>query len=270
MFLGGILNGLFLVWHLYVVAKTDGFRPVVNLGASERSVVRSPDEGSVDASRPPSGVAVVDAHSLAPRSREDPQLLMLLRQVCDARAAEGVSLRRRIAELYHKAGDVVGAFSLNSALSEVLADPAMPTEERRRLFDSLRHLAIRGGPEAVGGLRQALAGSLLVAPRLPAQPAVRVPRYDIPKGAEPIGRSVGAMSRAEAFARRHQLNTESPTTRQLLNHLDETVDQFCRMYRSGKIRRELPTDVLDKTVEEALRSGTSKMRKLLTDGRFSK
>jgi hypothetical protein len=36
------------------------------------------------------------------------------------------------------------------------------------------------------------------------------------------------------------------------------------------VLRELATDVLDITVEAALRSGTTKTKKLLMDGRFAK
>jgi hypothetical protein len=85
----------------------------------------------------------------------------------------------------------------------------------------------------------------------------------------PIPRSVGAMSRAERIARKFGLNAESAPTRQVLNSLDDTVESFVGQFRRGKIRRELPGEVMGMTVEEAL-GHSSKVRKLLSDGRFAK
>lgn len=84
-----------------------------------------------------------------------------------------------------------------------------------------------------------------------------------------IGRSVGAMSRAERLARKLSLNINSPTTRQVLNSLDDTVGSFVSQFRKGSIHRELPREVLDMTVEEALQH-SSTVRKLLIDSRFVK
>ncbi|WP_437812092.1 SpvB/TcaC N-terminal domain-containing protein [Sorangium sp. So ce1078] len=85
----------------------------------------------------------------------------------------------------------------------------------------------------------------------------------------PIARSVGAMSRAEALARKLGLNANSPTTRQVLNSLDMPVNQFVGQFRKGGILRELPGEVLNFSVEDALQY-SSKVKKLLIDGRFSK
>ena len=85
----------------------------------------------------------------------------------------------------------------------------------------------------------------------------------------PIDRSLGAMSRPEALARQLKLNANSPTTRQVLNSLDDNVSDFVGKFRKGAINRELPGEVLDLTVEEALKH-SSKVRKLLIDGRFVK
>lgn len=71
------------------------------------------------------------------------------------------------------------------------------------------------------------------------------------------------------MARRYGLNIESPTTRQVLHSLDDTVQSFVSQFRKGSINRELPGEVLDMTVEEAL-GHSSKVRKLLIDGRFAK
>lgn len=86
---------------------------------------------------------------------------------------------------------------------------------------------------------------------------------------EAIPRSLGAMSRAEALARRLKLNINSATARQVLNSLDDSVSTFVGQFRQGRILKELPTDVLNMTVEEALLHST-KVRKLLLDGRFVK
>ena len=85
----------------------------------------------------------------------------------------------------------------------------------------------------------------------------------------PIGRSVGAMSRAEALARKLKLNVNSPTTRQVLNSLDDKVSDFIGQFRQGSIQRKLPSEVLEMTVEQALKHSTA-VRKLLIDGRFAK
>jgi RHS repeat-associated protein len=107
--------------------------------------------------------------------------------------------------------------------------------------------------EYLGAEQRALSGS--------------VPRA-LPRSG-PIASSVGAMSRAERLARKLKLNANSLTTRQLLNSLDDKVSDFVGQFRQGSINRELPSEVLDMTVEEAL-NHSSKVRKLLTDGRFVK
>jgi RHS repeat-associated protein len=86
----------------------------------------------------------------------------------------------------------------------------------------------------------------------------------------PIARSLGAASRSELLARKLKLNINSPTTRQVLNSLDDTVGSFISNFRSPKIRGKIPGEFLDQTVEQALRSGNSTVRKLLTDNRFVK
>ncbi len=77
------------------------------------------------------------------------------------------------------------------------------------------------------------------------------------------------MSRAEALARKLKMNVNSPTTRQVLNSLDDSVGSFVGQFRKGSINRELPGEVMEMTVEQALGYST-KVRKLLTDGRFVK
>ncbi|MCS4238491.1 RHS repeat-associated protein [Myroides gitamensis] len=86
----------------------------------------------------------------------------------------------------------------------------------------------------------------------------------------PIIKSIGAASKAEMLAKKLKMNINSPTTRQVLNSLDEPVESFISTYRKSSIRAEIPGQYLNQTVEEALRSGNTTLRKLLTDGRFVK
>lgn len=72
------------------------------------------------------------------------------------------------------------------------------------------------------------------------------------------------------LAKKLKMNINSPTTRQVLNSLDDSVDSFISQFRKPSIRSELPGEFLDQTVEEALRSSNTTVRKLLTDGRFVK
>jgi RHS repeat-associated protein len=115
------------------------------------------------------------------------------------------------------------------------------------------------------GAPTAVAPPTRTTPRLPS---VREPPATLPRSG-PIPRSVGAMSRAEALARQLRLNIDSPTTRQVLNSLDDTVASFVARFRRGSINRELPSEVMEMTVEQALQH-SSKVRKLLIDGRFVK
>jgi len=75
------------------------------------------------------------------------------------------------------------------------------------------------------------------------------------------------MSGTETLARQLSLNINSPTSRQVLNNLDDTVASFVARFRCGNINRELPREVMEMTVEQALQH-SSKVRKLLTDRRF--
>jgi RHS repeat-associated protein len=86
----------------------------------------------------------------------------------------------------------------------------------------------------------------------------------------PIMKSLGSASRAEMLARKLKMNIQSPTTRQVLNSLDDTVESFISKYRTPSIRSKLPGEFLNLTVEEALRSGNTTVRKLLIDSRFVK
>ena len=76
--------------------------------------------------------------------------------------------------------------------------------------------------------------------------------------------------RVERLATELGLNSDSPTTRQLLTHIDMRVDAFISAFRRAGIRQEFPAEFLEMTVEEALRRRDSTVRKLLLDRRFAK
>ena len=92
----------------------------------------------------------------------------------------------------------------------------------------------------------------------------------MPEASDPPGRAVEIGSHAEILARRLGLNSDSPTTRQLLQHLDMVVDEFISTFRVAKIRAEFPAEFLRMRVEEALLSRDPTVRKLLVDRRFAK
>ena len=89
-------------------------------------------------------------------------------------------------------------------------------------------------------------------------------------GVSSIFNSLGAASRADMFARKFNMNLNSPTVRQVLNNLDETVSSFISKNRKSSIRRVFPGEYLNMTVEEALNSGNRTVKKLLIDNRFAK
>ncbi len=72
------------------------------------------------------------------------------------------------------------------------------------------------------------------------------------------------------WARRHHLNAQSATTRNLFANRHMTVGNFVARFRKGSIREVLPSEYLEMTVEEALERGGSTIRKLLTSRRFLK
>jgi hypothetical protein len=72
------------------------------------------------------------------------------------------------------------------------------------------------------------------------------------------------------IAKKLKLNISSSTTKEIIKNLDQTVESFISKYRKGSIKAEFPAEFLDQTVEKALRSGNTTVRKLLTDKRFMK
>ena len=90
-------------------------------------------------------------------------------------------------------------------------------------------------------------------------------------GSDPIPRSLSTMSRVERIARDLRMNVNSATTRQVLNNLDMPVGEFVSRFRQGRVLREIPQSLLqnEAKVEQAIRH-SSKVKKLLVDGRFAK
>lgn len=67
-----------------------------------------------------------------------------------------------------------------------------------------------------------------------------------------------------------KLNINSPTTMSILENVDNTVQEFISTHRKGSIQAVFPAEHLNSTVKEALQSGNTTVRKLLTDSRFLK
>jgi RHS repeat-associated protein len=72
------------------------------------------------------------------------------------------------------------------------------------------------------------------------------------------------------IAKKLKLNISSSTTKEIIKNLDQTVESFISKYRKGSIKSEFPAEYLGQTVEKALKSGNTTVRKLLTDKRFVK
>lgn len=72
------------------------------------------------------------------------------------------------------------------------------------------------------------------------------------------------------LAKKLNLNINSTTRRQVLNSLHEKVSTFISQFRSPVIKGKIPGKFMNVTVEEALRSGNTTVRKLLIDSRFLK
>jgi RHS repeat-associated protein len=108
------------------------------------------------------------------------------------------------------------------------------------------------------GAARATAGAESTFARLRSRLAVIREGGDI--GA--VGPGVGALR----FAKRIGLSADDPA---VVNR-SMTVQEYIGKFRKGSVLRKFPTDMLGGTVEEALRTGDSTVRKLLTDRRFSK
>lgn len=97
---------------------------------------------------------------------------------------------------------------------------------------------------------------------------------EVINGSQPIIRSLGAASKAEMMAKKFHLDFNSPYSRQVLNSLDEKVETFISNFRKSSIYGELPGGqgghFAKMTIEEALKSKNTTVRKLLIDKRFLK
>jgi len=56
----------------------------------------------------------------------------------------------------------------------------------------------------------------------------------------------------------------------VLKNSDMTVDKFITKFRLDSFRGKMPSEVLNRTVRQALESGNTTARKLLIDARFAK
>jgi hypothetical protein len=72
------------------------------------------------------------------------------------------------------------------------------------------------------------------------------------------------------IAKKLKLNINSPIAKQLLDNLNTTVGSFISKFRKSSIKEVLPSEFLNMTIEEALKSGNTTIRKLLTQERFIK
>jgi RHS repeat-associated protein len=72
------------------------------------------------------------------------------------------------------------------------------------------------------------------------------------------------------FAQKYNINGSSETGREVLFNLDMTVDKFISTFRQAGVRGVFPSQYLRMSVPEAISSGDSTVRKLLTDARFAK
>lgn len=72
------------------------------------------------------------------------------------------------------------------------------------------------------------------------------------------------------LAKSLKLNATSPTSKSILENADLTVQEFISAHRQGGIKEVFPEEYLESTVKEALKSGDTTVRKLLTDNRFLK
>jgi len=72
------------------------------------------------------------------------------------------------------------------------------------------------------------------------------------------------------FAQKYHINGDSEAGREILFNLDKTCEQFISAFRRAGIRGEFPGEYLKMSVREAIASGDTTVRKLLTDSRFAK
>jgi hypothetical protein len=72
------------------------------------------------------------------------------------------------------------------------------------------------------------------------------------------------------LAKKLGLNVNSPTSQQLLDNLNSSVESYIGQYRKATVKSAMPSEFLGKTVQQALESGNTTVRKLLIDSRWAK
>jgi len=78
------------------------------------------------------------------------------------------------------------------------------------------------------------------------------------------------MSDTKGLAKKIRLNANSPTTQHLLQNREMKVVDFIGKFRRGNIKAVFPSEFLKKTIEDALKSRDTTVRKLLTDSEYFK
>ena len=73
------------------------------------------------------------------------------------------------------------------------------------------------------------------------------------KAAEQVAAQLS--KKAIKLAKKCKININTKAAQQLLTYLDTKVEDFISKFRAGAIRKELPGEFLNKTVEEALKPG---------------
>ncbi len=74
----------------------------------------------------------------------------------------------------------------------------------------------------------------------------------------------------ERKAKSLNINFNSPTSKSIVSNLDMNVVDFIGQFRKASVKNEFPSEFFGMTVEEALKSKNSTVRKLLLDNRFLK
>jgi RHS repeat-associated protein len=75
--------------------------------------------------------------------------------------------------------------------------------------------------------------------------------------------------RALALARKLGINAASPGSKAALQNLDMTVEDFIGLFRKASVKSQLPGEYLKESVESALKSGNSTVRKLLLNREYT-
>jgi hypothetical protein len=119
------------------------------------------------------------------------------------------------------------------------------------------------GPGAVVVLHTAHS-QLARGPASQQGPRTTGTRHD--RGAAPASSS----AETTRLAKKWGLNASSPTTQQILSHLDTPIATFIARFRKAGIREVFPSEFLQGTVRDALARGGPRVRKLLLDGRFAR